>query len=59
MALKQCGRERCQAALKVAEAMAPDFAAGVIGQLMCRESHLPLVRNAQSLTQTTLQAALA
>ena len=57
-ALRQCGPERCEAALRVAEAMAPDFAIGVISQLMYREHHRPLVREAQTLTQAALRAAL-
>lgn len=57
-ALRQCGPDRCAAALRVAEAMAPDFAIGVISQLMYRDHHLPLVRQAQTLTQAALRAAL-
>ena len=57
-ALRQCGPDRCAAALRVAEAMSPDLATGVISQLMYREHHLPLVRKAQTLTQAALRAAL-
>lgn len=57
-ALKQCGPDRCAAALRVAEAMAPELATNVIGQLMYREHHLPLVRKAQTLTQTALRASI-
>ena len=57
-ALKQCGPDRCAAALRVAEAMAPELAIGVISQLMYRDHYLPLVRKAQTLTQAALRAAL-
>lgn len=57
-ALRQCGGDRIGAALKVAEGMSPEFAVSVIGQLMYREHHAPLLRKAQAITQAALRAAL-
>ncbi|WP_175578953.1 nucleotidyl transferase AbiEii/AbiGii toxin family protein [Croceibacterium ferulae] len=58
-ALRQCGSERCEAALQGVDKMSPDLAAGIIGQLMFREHHAPLLHKAQSVTQAVLRASLA
>jgi len=58
-ALRQCGPERCEAALQVADRMSPDLAVGIIGQLMFREHDAPLLRKAQAVTQAVLRASLA
>jgi hypothetical protein len=58
-ALRQCGPERCEAALRVADVMSPELAVGIIGQLMYREHHAPLLRKAQAVTQAALRASLA
>lgn len=58
-ALRQCGRERCEFALRVADAMSPKLAVSIIGQLMYREYYAPLLREAQAVTQAALRASLA
>ncbi len=58
-ALRQCGAERCSAALRIAETMSPELAARVIGQLMYREHHASLLRDAQPISQAVLRAAIS
>lgn len=57
-ALRQCGADRCEAALKVADAMNPDFAKGIIGQLLYRDKTAHLIKAAQFTTQTVLRSTL-
>ncbi|MCI1756206.1 MAG: nucleotidyl transferase AbiEii/AbiGii toxin family protein [Sphingobium sp.] len=58
-ALRQCGTDRCAAALGVIEKATPAFVQSIIGQLMYREKHAHLVTEAQGISRQILELALS
>ena len=57
-AVRECGKDRCEAALKVAEKWDRDSCAAIISQLMFRDRNMHLIREAQMITQRLLAEAL-
>jgi hypothetical protein len=57
-AMKQCGADRCSAALDVVERVDPEFVRKIIGNLMLRDNTMHLAATAQSVTARLLKVAL-
>lgn len=57
-AMKQCGPDRCSAALAVVEKVDPEFVRKIIGNLMLRDSTVHLAAMAQPVTARLLKEAL-
>ena len=58
-AVRQCGTERCKAALDVVEKATPNFVQSIISQLMLRDETRHLVDGAQGISASVLREALA
>jgi hypothetical protein len=58
-ALKECGRARCETAIKKVAQVNPKAVEAIIGQLMYREHNSHLIGSAHSVTLKALEAALA
>lgn len=58
-ALKECGRDRCEIAIKKVAQVNPKAVGAIIGQLMYREHNRHLIGTAHSVTLNALEAALA
>lgn len=57
-ALRQCGADRCRAALHVVKEARPDFVRGIVSQLMLRDGTKHLVDRAQEMSAIVLERAL-
>lgn len=57
-ALKECGRDRCETAIKTVRQINPKVVEAIIGQLMYREHYSHLIGSAQSITLRALEATL-
>jgi len=58
-ALRQCGTDRCEIALRTIEKANPSFVRSIIAQLMYREQYGHLVTEAQDISRQLLRLAIA